>query len=107
MRKEQLECYASQLEIELNQIAFNEIKFREVYESLVVFQSFCDFNLFWLYSIEPEVILHINTIKWLLKNITIKRKLSEKELLNYDLIISLIEPTNIDEFKKYALKFTK
>jgi len=100
MKKEQLEIYSSELESEIFKIAYDEIKFRSIYDILVVFQSHCNFNLFWVYSIAPEVVLHIKTIEFLNDNSNhFKRKLSIKELLNYDLVINIKEPENFSEFK--------
>lgn len=103
MKKGQLEIYASQIEMELYQIAFNEVRFREVFDNLIVFQSFCYFNLFWLYSIAPEVVLHIETVEFFLNNRNhLKRKLTIKEMLKYDLIFGIYKPETFNEFKKHV-----
>jgi hypothetical protein len=80
----------------------------ETVKTLASFQSFCDFNLFWLYSIAPEVVLHIETIRFLSENAKhLKRKLSIKELLNYDLIIGIKHPETFEDFKNEILKFNE
>lgn len=108
MKKEQLEIYTAGIEIELYKNAYDEIKFRNIYWPLVQFQSYCDFNLFWIYSIAPEVVLHIKSIEFLLTfGHTFKRKLSAKEILNCDLIIQLYQPKDFTEFKKHITIFNK
>lgn len=68
---------------------------------LSVFQSHCDFNLFFIYSIYPEVILHIKTIEFLNKyKSNFKRKITIKELFKFDLIINCYNPSNFDDFKR-------
>lgn len=105
MNKEKLESYTAGIEIELYELAFNMIRINEEIKLLSRFQSHCDFNLFWLYSIAPEVILHLSSIEFLLSiKSNFKRKLTAKELLNYDLIIGLKQPATFDEFKMLIQK---
>lgn len=101
MKKEQLEKYTSEIELELYELAFNQIKINEEFKILSRFQSHCDFNLFWLYSVAPEVVLHISSIEFLLTiKSNFKRKLTMKEVLNYDFIIGIKKPGTFDDFKK-------
>lgn len=105
MKKEKIEIYASELESELYKVAYDEIKFFNVFDKLKVFQSNCDFNLYWFYSIAPEVVLHLESIDFLIKHISnFKRKLTIKELIRFDLIICLKKPENFEEFKKNIKK---
>ena len=61
-------------------------------------QSICDFNLFWLSGISP-LIIYDKTLKFLNENKSkFKRKLSIKEIIEYDWIIAHNE---ISDFKKF------
>ena len=101
MKREELEKYTSELEMEIDHISYTLLKFKELYDELKMFQSKCDFNLFWLYNLAPEVILHIDSIKFLNLNIQVfKRKLTTKEMLKYDYLINYYKPSSFDEFKK-------
>lgn len=68
---------------------------------LARFQSHCEPNLFFIYSVWPEVVLHIESIEFLLKNKErFKRKIKLNELLRFDFIINSEKPENFDEFAK-------
>ena len=95
-----IESYISGLELELIELAINQNDFNEKFFILSRFQSNCNFNLFWLYSISPEIIIHIERLK-LLSEIKFKRKLSIKELLHYDFILGLSEVNTIEDFKNF------
>jgi hypothetical protein len=99
MKREQLEKYASNVEMELDNISWMYIKTMEIIEPCSVLQSKCNFNLILLYRIAPEVVLHIKSIEFLANNVKmLKRKLSEKEMLHYDFLIKWYEPKNFKEF---------
>lgn len=98
MNYNELKKYAEMCQMAADEMAFNFIKFtNEVFE-LFKFQSKCDFNLFWIYSISP-VFVRIDTIIFLNSYIDkFKRKITIKELLIYDSIINLINPKTFDDF---------
>lgn len=91
---------------EMCQLAADEISFKYINEAheisiLCRFQSHCDFNLFWLYSISPEVVLHIGSIEFLQNNSDkFKRKLTIKEILKYDSLIGWNKPETFSDFLK-------
>ena len=108
MKYNELKQHAETCQMAADEMAYQLTSFTERSNTIAVFQSFCDFNLFWLYSIAPEVILHIETIRFLVENSQhLKRKLSVKELLNYDLIIGIKQPETFKDFKNEIIKFNE
>jgi len=105
MNYSELTQHAEMCQMAADEMAYQLTDLIERDKILSIFQSQCNFNLFWLYSIAPEVVLHIKTIEFLNNNSdNFKRKLSIKELLNYDLVINLKEPYNFNDFKKQVVK---
>jgi len=98
MNYNELKQHAEMCQMSADEMAFNFIKFtNEVFE-LSKFQSKCDFNLFWIYSLSP-IFVRINTIIFLNSYIEkFKRKITIKELLIYDSIINLINPETFEDF---------
>jgi hypothetical protein len=96
-----IENFAAECQLAADDISYNFITAL----SLARVQSICDFNVFWLYSIAPEVVLHIKTVDFLKENIDkFKRKISIKEMLIYDFLINLNNPDNFNEFKELIMK---
>lgn len=105
MKKEQLEIYTSGIEIELYELAYNQIQINNEFKIIAPFQSHCDFNLFWLYSIAPGVVVHLESVEFLNKfSNQFKRKLTIKELIKYDFLIYWNKPGDFNEFKKLILQ---
>lgn len=99
MNWEQLKIHASDCELAADEMAIRLIDQQELLSVISVFQSSCNFNLYWLYSVAPEVILHFNSLSFLSENIRkFKRKIEIKELLDYD---SLIFHNDINNFKDF------
>jgi len=108
MNYNELKQHAETCQMEADQMAHEFTDFIERSNCIAVFQSFCDFNLQFVYSVEPEIVLHIDTIRFLSENSKhLKRKISIKELLFYDLIIQLKTPETFEDFKKLIIKFKK
>lgn len=108
MKYNELKQHAETCQIAADEMAYEFTDFIERSNCIAVFQSFCDFNLQWIYSIHPEIILHIETIIFLSENSKyIKRKLSIKELLFYDLIFIIKKPETFEDFKKLIIRFKK
>lgn len=103
MKYKELLKHSESCQLAADEMAFNTLKITTEINILAPFQSFCDFNLFWLYSIAPEVILHIDTVEFFLNNREhLKRKLTIKEMLRYDLIFGIYKPETFNEFKKHV-----
>lgn len=102
MNYNELKEHASECQIAADEISFTFLKMEEQANTLAVFQSVCDFNIFWLYSIAPEVVLHINSIELLKSGIkSFKRKLSIAEILKFDFIINLEKFETFEDFINY------
>lgn len=105
MKYNELKQHAEMCQMAADEMAYQLTDLIDKDKLLSIFQSHCNFNLFWVYSIAPEVVLHISSIEFLNENSKhFKRKLSIKELLNYDLVINLKEPENFNDFKKHVVK---
>lgn len=101
MKYNDLKQHAEMCQMAADEMAHNFTDFIEKNKEIAIFQSNCDFNLSFIYSIAPEVVLHIESIEFLNKNRTnLKRKLSVKELLRFDFLINHYKPGNFEEFKK-------
>lgn len=100
MKYNELKIHASNCQIAADEIAVKLINQVEIFSNISIFQSLCNFNLFWLYSISPEVALHIKSIKFLVENKNFfKRNITIKELLFYDAIIVYNKIDSFDDFK--------
>lgn len=95
--------FASECQLAADNMARELLNASEEVSLLARFQSLCDFNIFWAYSISPEVVIHLNSIKLLLTG-KIKRKLKLKELFYYDFLIQVYNPSTFTEFTKLVLK---
>jgi len=105
MKYEQLKYHAEKCQVDCDELAYKLMKQQEIFGLISLVQSICDFNLFWLYQLSPEVILHESTLTFLSANLKMfKRKLSIYEMLKYDSIIYWLEPANFEEFKNMILK---
>ena len=101
MNNNQLKIFASQCQIETDKIAYDFIKQSEVVELISVFQSKCDFNLYWLYGV--STLITVDSLHFLVKNIHFfNRKIKVDEMLLYDQIIRWLNPKDFNEFKEYA-----
>ncbi len=101
MNYNELKIHAETCQMAADEMAhgFNDYLYKS--NHLSIFQSHCNFNLYFIYSIEPEVILHIKTIEFLNEHrINFKRKISIKELFKFDLIVNCFNPDNFEDFKK-------
>ena len=95
MKHKDLQHHASNCQIAADEMAFKMIKQNKI----SVAQSVCDFNLSWLYQISPEVLIHIDSIDFIIKHIReFKRKIKLKEMIRFDSIIYHNEPKNFTEF---------
>ena len=94
MKKEQLEQYASQLEMDVYHISYYLLKAQK----MMVLQSLCDFNVWWMADISL-LLMPGETIDFLTEHRErFKRRITAKEFIIYDLIIKLKHPENFDEF---------
>jgi len=70
-------------------------------------QSVCDFNLFWLDGIS-DLVVSVETLEFIEENISrFKRRLTMKEFLNADLVISRFNPENFDDFSRMYSAYSK
>ncbi len=96
-----LRKFASEQQMESDEMAIKLIEQQEIFGIISVTQSICDFNLAWLYSISPEVVIHESSLKFLHDNIKeFKRKLTIDEIMEYDSIINCYNPKNFKEFRE-------
>lgn len=101
MKYEELIQHAETCQMAADELAHDFSNFIEKNKQIATFQSYCDFNLAFIYSVAPEVILHIEAIEFLNNNRqNLKRKLTVKELLRFDLLINHFKPETFDDFKK-------
>lgn len=97
---DELKYHASYCQEQADEMAFNIVSQNEIFQSISIFQSRCDFNLFWLYQISPEIFIHLETIRFLAEHIKkFNRKIEIKDLVIYDLIITRNEINNFNDFK--------
>jgi hypothetical protein len=70
---------------------------------LMILQSLCDFNVWWMSDISP-VIMTDETIAFLTNNKNkFKRKISIHEFLLFDAIIKHKKPSSFNEFQEFVL----
>ena len=102
MNYNELKEHAEMCQMAADEMAFKFSDYMDKSKTLAIFQSKCDFNIFFIYSIAPEVVLHIESIFFMKKNIEkFKRKITLKEILRFDFIINLNKPNSFDEFIKF------
>ena len=100
MNYNELQKHAETCQMAADELAHDYSDYLTKSSILARFQSYCEPNLFFIYSVWPEVILHIESIDFLLKNKDrFKRKISLKELLRFDFIINSNKPETFEEFK--------
>jgi len=93
--------HAEECQLAADDMANTIIEQKKILATIPVFQSMCNFNLFWLYQISPEMLLHIETVSFLADNVhKFKRKISINEILKYDFIITKMNVKDFDNFKK-------
>jgi len=98
---DELKFHASYCQEQADEMAFELVNQSEAFENISVFQSRCDFNLFWVYQISPEVFIHLKTISFLKRNIEqFRRNITLKELIRYDYIITKNEIKTFNDFIK-------
>lgn len=96
----QADKFASEQQIEADSLAIQLLNIKEVFGLISVVQSVCDFNLSWLYSVSPNVVVHEYSLTFFCKNIKMfKRKLTINEFMRFDTIVNHNEPKDFDEFK--------
>jgi len=89
------EQYVSDIERENDELTYHLITF----EKLSILQSICNFNVFWIWNLSP-VLLHIETVRFLCKHKKkFKKKMTIKQLFNFDMIIYWMKPENFNDFK--------
>lgn len=102
MKREQLESYASELEMENDSMAYLLIKAKK----LIELQGICEFNVWWMHDISP-ILMKDATIDFLNDHKDkFLRRITSKEFIIYDSIISLLEPETFDEFKIFVRQQT-
>lgn len=80
--------------------AFHLVKLQEKVYMLASVQSICDFNLFWLYQVSL-VVIYDRTLEFLHSNKSeFKRKLSIREIIEFDWIIAHNNVAYFEEFTK-------
>ena len=101
MTYNELQKHAESCQMAADELAHDYSDYLTKSSILARFQSHCEANLFFIYSVWPEVILHIESIDFLLKNKErFKRKLKLNELLRFDFLINTEKPGNFDDFTK-------
>jgi len=98
MNYKELENHASSCQMAADEMAVNLIR----QQTAMIVQSVCDFNIFMLYNISPEIILRFKTIEFFKDNIKqFKRKLTMKEALKFDSVIHINQINDWKEFIKF------
>ena len=101
MKYEQLEKYASGCQISADEMASKLIDQEKTFTIISVLQSVCDFNLFWLYQVSPEVFIHIESIEFLAKHIErFKKKITIKQMSDFDHLITHNKVDSFEDFKQ-------
>lgn len=92
--------FASEQQMESDRLAIYVLDIKKTFGLISVAQSICDFNLSWLYSLSPNVVVHEHSLTFFCENIKMfKRKLTIKEFMRFDTIVNHNEPKDFDEFK--------
>lgn len=92
--------HAESCQVEADQTSYQIATMLDEVSLLAAVQSICDFNLFWLAGISP-VIVYTKTLEFLLEHKSeFKRKLSIREMIEFDYIISHNTLNNFDEFRR-------
>jgi hypothetical protein len=100
MKYKELEIHASSCQLAADELAVKLINQERIFNAISIFQSRCDFNLFWLYQLYPEVFIHIESIEFLVKHIDkFKKKITIKQLSDYDHLITHNEVNSFEDFK--------
>ena len=94
--------FASECQMNADEVAGAYIAQQRVFSAISILQSHCNFNLSWLYSVAPEVLIHVQSLELLADNKTaFKRKLTIPEIVRFD---GLIASNNIQTFKELKSK---
>lgn len=95
--------FAESCQMEADNMAYELIKAKK----MATVQSICEFNIFWLRDISP-LICQDNTVDFLYEHIEkFKRKLSAREFLMADTIISNLPVSDFDEFSRIFSAYRK
>lgn len=101
----ELQYFASDCQIAADEMASKLIEQKEIFNLISIFQSHCDFNLAWFYQISPEIILHKDTIVFLVENKDkFKRKLNIKQVVYFDYMIIHLNTKSLDEIRNRMKK---
>lgn len=101
MNYNQLQEHAETCQMAADEMAHDFTDYMHKSGILARFQSHAEPNLFFVYSIWPELIIHIDSIDFLLQHKDrLKRKLKLAELLKFDFIINSEKPETWEEFTK-------
>ena len=101
MNYNELKQHAEMCQIAADEMAYSFTDYLRKSDILARFQSHVEPNLFFIHSIWPELIIHIDSIDFLLQHKDrLKRKLKLAELLKFDFIINSEKPETWDEFTK-------
>ena len=102
MRKEYLEKYTADLELENDQMAYLLIQVKR----LIELQPLCDFDVWWMHDVSP-LLMNEKTIDFLNEHKErFRRKITAREFIVYDLIIKHGDPETFDEFR-YMVRTNK
>ncbi len=92
--------HAETCQEEADRTSFLLAKLQEKVYLLSSVQSICDFNLFWLYQVSL-VVVYDRTLEFLHSNKSeFKRKLSIREIIEFDWIIAHHSLNDFDEFRQ-------
>lgn len=99
MTKEDLLLISEQVLMEADQMAYQQWSAMK----LANVQSICNFNIFWLRDVSP-LICKPHVVDFFYNNVSrFKRKMDVKEFLMADLLVSVYE---IDDFDQFRVMFT-
>lgn len=100
MNYKELQQHAEMCQMAADEMAYDFTDYLHRSDILARFQSHAEPNLFFIYSIWPELILHIESIEFLLQHkVNLKRKLRLSEILKFDFIINSEKPETWEHFK--------
>jgi len=104
MNYKELIKFSSDLQLQADELAYEFLELQNLFGLLSVCQSICDFNLSFYYKCGPEVFIHTESLEFLSKHLNMfKRKLTVKEMFQYDSLIYWNKPENFNQFKKLLI----
>ena len=102
MKKELLERYTSDLELENDQMAYLLVQVKR----LIELQPLCDFDVWWMHDVSP-ILMNEKTIDFLNRyKGRFKRRVTAKEFILYDMIIKHNDPETFEQFQNMVLTNT-